>query len=92
MSLSGAYANYQLTKKYLALCAMTLRVHPYQSGEIYAEKDYLATMVQFGQKLLAEEPSRLVAFGEIGLDYDYLDHADKEIQNRAFRDQLDIAV
>lgn len=49
-------------------------------------------MVQFGQKLLAKEPSRLVAFGEIGLDYDCLDRAHKKTQNRTFRDQLDIAV
>jgi len=34
----------------------------------------------------------LVAFGEIGLDYKYLDRADKETQKRTFRAQLNIAV
>ncbi|TQB69384.1 hypothetical protein MPDQ_001923 [Monascus purpureus] len=31
-------------------------------------------------------------FGEIGLDYDYLDRADKETQQRAFHDQLYLSV
>lgn len=34
----------------------------------------------------------LAASGEIGLDYEYLDRADKQTQQRAFRDQLDLAL
>ncbi|RDW63599.1 hypothetical protein BP6252_11144 [Coleophoma cylindrospora] len=92
MTLLGAYSNHQLVQQYPGTCTMTLGVHPYHAGEIYGEENYLDTMLQFGQKLLAEEPSSLVAFGEIGLDYDYLDRADKETQQRAFRDQLELAV
>lgn len=34
---------------------------------------------------------RLQPLGEIGLDYIYLDHADKNAQQHAFRDQLELA-
>jgi TatD DNase family protein len=44
-----------------------------------------------GEALLAEKDSPLAAFGEIGLDYVYLDRADKPTQQRAFRDQLGLA-
>jgi TatD DNase family protein len=92
MTLSGAYENYKVAKENPNTCTMTLGVHPYHVGEIYVKENYLETMVMLGRTLLADEPSTLVAFGEIGLDYDYLDRADKETQQRAFRDQLNIAV
>ncbi|KAL5002308.1 hypothetical protein BDV10DRAFT_157612 [Aspergillus recurvatus] len=57
---------------------------------------YLQELRVFAKTLLAEQGvaagSPLVAFGEIGLDYEYLTRSDKITQQRAFRDQLAIAV
>ncbi|KAK6835539.1 hypothetical protein RU639_001753 [Aspergillus parasiticus] len=95
MTLPGAHENLKVVKQFPDMCTMTLGVHPYHAGEIYAENDgaeYLQNLRKLGETLRAENPSPLVAFGEIGLDYEYLDRADKDIQQRAFRDQLDIAV
>lgn len=44
-----------------------------------------------GEALLKEKDSPLTTFGEIGLDYIYLDRDDKEIQQQAFHDQLELA-
>ncbi|KAF7586600.1 hypothetical protein BBP40_008627 [Aspergillus hancockii] len=95
MTLAGAHENLKVARQFPETCTMTLGVHPYHAGEIYAEKDgseYLQSIRTLGDTLRAENPSPLVAFGEIGLDYEYLDRADKETQQRAFRDQLDLAV
>ncbi|OJI79322.1 hypothetical protein ASPTUDRAFT_132185 [Aspergillus tubingensis CBS 134.48] len=96
MTMAGAHMNLQLARQYPRICTMTLGVHPYQVEEIYATHDggvsYLQSLREFGTRLLAETPSSVVAFGEIGLDYEYLDRADKETQQRAFRDQLNLAV
>ncbi|UDD59996.1 hypothetical protein AFCA_007421 [Aspergillus flavus] len=95
MTLPGAHENLKVVKQFPDMCTMTLGVHPYHAGEIYAENNgsgYLQNLRKLGETLRAENPSPLVAFGEIGLDYEYLDRADKEIQQRAFRDQLDMAV
>ncbi|KAL4906104.1 hypothetical protein BDW74DRAFT_177133 [Aspergillus multicolor] len=57
---------------------------------------YLQKLRDLADTLLAEQSgasrSPLVAFGEIGLDYEYLSRSDKATQQRAFRDQLAIAV
>ncbi|KAJ0416414.1 hypothetical protein BJY00DRAFT_326328 [Aspergillus carlsbadensis] len=100
MTLPGAYQNREACRKHPDTCTMTLGVHPYHVGGIYAEDSgaesgrasYLQRLKQFGQDLLKETRSPLVAFGEIGLDYARLELADKETQQRAFREQLDLAV
>jgi TatD DNase family protein len=93
MTLPGAHQNYQVVQDIPEICTMTLGVHPYHAGEIYADENYLANLRQLAQTLLARTPrSPLVAFGEIGLDYDYLDRAEKATQQQAFRDQLELAV
>ncbi|KAL3469529.1 hypothetical protein BJX99DRAFT_241115 [Aspergillus californicus] len=103
MSLPDAHKNLEIIRKFPEMCTMTLGVHPYHAGEIYTENDpdgkvYLDTLRTMGETLLAEERSKssygapLVAFGEIGLDYEYLERADKETQQRAFVDQLEIAM
>ena len=98
MSLSGAEQNLQLVRQFPDMCKMTLGVHPYHAGEIYehkgsegAQNSYLASIQKIAETLLAEKPSPRTAFGEIGLDYIYLDRADKNTQQRAFRDQLELA-
>ncbi|CEN60577.1 hypothetical protein ASPCAL03013 [Aspergillus calidoustus] len=102
MTLPGAYQNLEACRQHPETCTMTLGVHPYHVNDIYAKEpetesgpesgSYLQRLRQFGQDLLKENPSPLVAFGEIGLDYARLELADKETQQRAFRDQLDLAV
>ncbi|KAK4623755.1 Deoxyribonuclease Tat-D [Fulvia fulva] len=42
--------------------------------------------------LSAESPGFVSAFGELGLDYDRLTHASKEMQIRTFKAQLNIFV
>ncbi|KAJ6148520.1 hypothetical protein N7497_010502 [Penicillium chrysogenum] len=94
MNLKGAKQNLQAVREFPDMCKMTLGVHPYHAGEIYErpEAEYLNSLRELGESLLAEKPSPLAAFGEIGLDYEYLDRADKETQQRAFREQLELAV
>jgi TatD DNase family protein len=94
MTLEGAKQNLKAVREFPTMCKMTLGVHPYHAAEIYEkpESQYLNELRDFGEKLLAEKSSALAAFGEIGLDYEYLDRADKEMQQRAFREQLELAV
>ncbi|KAJ5286629.1 hypothetical protein N7478_002315 [Penicillium angulare] len=100
MSLTGVEQNLQLVREFPELCKMTIGVHPYHACEIYADHDegskdghntHLEQIQQLAKSLLAEISSPLAAFGEIGLDYVYLDCADKDTQKRAFRDQLELA-
>ncbi|PLB45217.1 hypothetical protein P170DRAFT_513257 [Aspergillus steynii IBT 23096] len=94
MTLAGAHENLKVVREFPNVCTLTLGVHPYHAGEIYDGKDgvdHLRAVEELGRTLLAESPSPLVAFGEIGLDYEYLDRADKASQQRAFRDQLELA-
>lgn len=70
---------------------MTLGIHPYHSGDLYDDTSSTEELVAFGKSILNHFPGVLVAFGEIGLDYFYLDRASKELQQKAFVDQLEIA-
>lgn len=92
MNLAGAYQNLEIVQQCANICTMTLGIHPYHAGEIYEEDDYLDRLREFGQRALGEHPSCLAAFGETGLDHEYLDRADKQTQARAFQDQLYLAV
>ncbi len=57
-------------------------IHPHEAKEVTAPHlDQLAT--------LAKHP-KVIAWGEIGLDYFY-DHSPREVQQRAFRDQMALA-
>ncbi|KAL4969727.1 TatD family hydrolase [Aspergillus stella-maris] len=59
-------------------------------------REYLQELRELAKSLLAEQTaetgSPLVAFGEIGLDYEYLTRSDKTTQQRAFQEQLAIAI
>jgi TatD DNase family protein len=94
MTLEGAKQNLQAVREFPTMCKMTLGVHPYHAAEIYEQpgSQYLNELKQLGESLLAQSPSPLAAFGEIGLDYEYLNRADKETQQRAFREQLELAI
>ena len=91
MTLEGARQNHEVCKRHPGRCYMTLGIHPYHAAELYAESSRIEDLVAFGRTLLAEEDHPLVAFGEIGLDYFYLNKASKELQHRAFLDQLEVA-
>ena len=92
MTLKGAHENLETCKKYPGICYMTLGVHPYHASEFYQEGDQVTELRDLGRALIAANEKAFLAFGEIGLDYDNLRRADKESQQRAFRDQLELAV
>ncbi len=60
----------------------TIGVHPHESRDITA--DWYETF-----RSLARQP-KVVAYGEIGLDYHY-DHSPREIQRQRFREQIQLA-
>jgi TatD DNase family protein len=57
-------------------------VHPHEAKDL--RPDHLAQLAT-----LARHP-RVIAYGEIGLDYFY-DHSPRELQQRVFREQMDVA-
>ena len=60
----------------------TVGTHPHEAKELTpAHLEQLAK--------LAQHP-RVIAYGEIGLDYFY-DHSPRDVQQRVFRDQMDVA-
>jgi TatD DNase family protein len=60
----------------------TVGIHPHEAQEVTPQHlDQLA--------ILAKHP-KVIAWGEIGLDYFY-DHSPRDIQDRVFRDQLALA-
>ena len=60
----------------------TVGIHPHDAKDVTPQHlDTLAT--------LAEHP-KVIAWGEIGLDY-YYDHSPRDVQERVFRDQMALA-
>src|SRR5689334_12531061 len=91
MNLQGARQNLEVCRRYPNQCHMTLGVHPYHASELYDGLSRLEDLVSFGRSLLADNNDMLCAFGEIGLDYFHLNRASKELQRKAFLDQLEVA-
>ena len=60
----------------------TVGIHPHEAKEV--TKDHLDTLAR-----LAQHP-KVIAWGEIGLDY-YYHHSPRDVQQRVFRDQLELA-
>jgi len=60
----------------------TVGIHPHEAKEVTSA--HLATMEN-----LARHP-KVIAFGEIGLDYFY-DHSPRDVQDRVFRQQMELA-
>jgi TatD DNase family protein len=60
----------------------TIGVHPHEAKQV--TQQHLDQLTQ-----LAEHP-KVIAWGEIGLDYFY-DHSPREVQDRVFRDQIALA-
>ncbi len=72
----------ELAEKHAPRVFCTLGIHPHQ-GQVFNKEveDFLRTRLSH---------PRVVAVGEIGLDY-YYNHSSKEDQNRAFRSQMNLA-
>lgn len=81
--LASAAAVIELTKTYDQVYG-AVGVHPHDSSEW--DSSLLATL-----KAMIDESPKIVAVGEIGLDY-YYDYSPREKQIEAFRDQLELAV
>jgi len=60
----------------------TVGIHPHEAKEVTAQ--HLEELSRF-----AKHP-RVIAWGEIGLDYFY-DHSPRETQHKVFRDQMELA-
>jgi TatD DNase family protein len=61
----------------------SLGIHPHDASEFTA--DTAAEILKHGND------DKIVAIGEIGLDY-YYDHSDRAVQRKVFEQQLDIAI
>ncbi|KAH7312684.1 hypothetical protein B0I35DRAFT_452512 [Stachybotrys elegans] len=95
MSLADVETNLNLAKsRPTRTCFVTIGVHPYHADEIFAEgqQDYLGKLADQVDAALSHDPCLVVAFGELGLDYDRLNHAGKETQIAAFQAQLNLFV
>jgi TatD DNase family protein len=60
----------------------TVGIHPHEAKEVTPA--HLQTLAK-----LAQHP-KVIAFGEIGLDY-YYDHSPRDVQQRVFREQMELA-
>ncbi|KAL8861185.1 MAG: hypothetical protein Q9178_002401 [Gyalolechia marmorata] len=92
--LQNSLQAIELAKQYPGQCYATVGVHPC-SSQIFE------TYEGGGEKLLEElekvaregiKGGWVVAFGEIGVDFDRLGFAGKEVQERWFAKQLEVAV
>lgn len=80
-NLEESLETLKLAEKYDYIFA-AVGVHPHESGKL--NNDYLGAL-----KNLAEH-EKVVAIGEIGLDYHY-DFSEREIQKRVYEEQLELA-
>jgi TatD DNase family protein len=92
MSLSDVDYNASLAKTRPGQCGLTVGVHPYHAAEPEADTEYVVKLGAAVDNLMQGSPRLIRAFGELGLDYDRLDRADKEVQIKTFKDQLDLFV
>ncbi len=82
VDLATSRKSIALAEKYEHIYA-TVGIHPHDSGN--APKDYLKRLEDLASH------KKVVAIGEIGLDY-YRDHSPRDIQREAFERQLELAL
>jgi TatD DNase family protein len=92
MSLADVDYHRELVKTRMEHCSMTVGVHPYHVSEIEADEDHLDKLAAKIDELMQSPETPLKAYGELGLDYDRLDKAPKDVQVNAFRAQLELFV
>lgn len=74
-------------------CFFTIGVHPYHAAEPMDEgPSYFENIKEAVEDNLHSDRRHLVAYGELGLDYDRLSLADKPTQLATFKAQLDMFV
>ena len=81
VDIKSSLKSIELSKKFKNIFA-SAGFHPHES------KDATTTYINEIEKLLNLE--KVVALGEIGLDYHY-DHSDRKIQNIVYNEQLELA-
>jgi len=82
-SLSDARKAIELAEQYATRCHAAVGFHPHEADKV-SEADLTAMAELWGHE-------RVVAFGEMGLDYHY-DFADRGNQKRVFARQLELAL
>lgn len=93
MSLHDVYANLEIAKSRPAgSCFFTIGVHPYHAAEPRTEGPSYFEKLKEAVEYNLTRGRHLAAFGELGLDYDRLEHADKPTQLETFKTQLDMFV
>lgn len=96
MSLADVEHNAAIARSRPSQCSITVGIHPYHASEIEeGGKEYIDRLALETRRLSQANPAQpplVSAFGELGLDYDRLQHAGKEVQVRAFKAQLDLFV
>jgi len=90
MSLSDIDFNLAIARSRPQQCRTTIGVHPYHAAEPEGDEAYFEKLFDHVQALRKEEPSLIAAFGELGLDYDHVEKASKEVQIKAFTRQLEM--
>lgn len=81
-SMDGVYKSIELAKKYDCFYA-AVGIHPEHADQL--DKDNLEII-----RNLAKE-SKVLAIGEIGLDYYWEENPPREVQQKALRDQMKLA-
>lgn len=93
MLLSDVLVNSDIARRRREQCRITIGVHPYHAIEAdEGGEQYYRDLTKTINTTLKEESGLLAAFGELGLDYDHLAAAPKEVQIRVFKKQLDMIV
>ncbi|PSN71223.1 Mg-dependent DNase, partial [Corynespora cassiicola Philippines] len=91
MYLEDVPLNLAAARERPAQCRITVGVHPYHAVEADEGGDaYYDQLAKAVEDALAQ--GFVGAFGELGLDYDYLARAGKEVQRRVFVRQLEMLV
>ncbi|KAL1797165.1 hypothetical protein ACET3X_003771 [Alternaria dauci] len=95
MYASDAQVNLAIARSRPEQVKVTIGVHPYhaveadEGGEAYYQDLSRSITTTLNDK---EDSHLLAAFGELGLDYDKLGDAPKDVQIRVFKRQLDMIV
>lgn len=93
MSLADVAVNLAIAQSRPSQCFVTMGVHPYNAAEPEAQgPTYFEHLAQSVRDALKQDPCPIAAFGELGLDYDRLEYASKEVQVRTFKAQLDLYI
>ena len=79
----------KLEQKYPNRLFCTVGVHPTRCNEIYDNDNYIQEMLNLCNDGMSD--GKVVAVGELGLDYKRTEFCDIEVQKRGFLEQLSIA-